>query len=443
MNMTTDSVSAGGQVQPVGLAVLFRPGQGVMPPELAGREQPLRTLEQLLENLLPHRRAPAGDVVLFGPRGNGKTVLLGAFAARCRAAGAEVIETTPVTIKDEGALARWLLSEAEPTSGTTANAPPGSLRRTLRELAGKVRRVGRRMWPGRHTVGIPGFVWAHWDDLSAAQRTHTLDNLTPWLRDTCRTMPRVAILDEAHTLDGEVGRLLLNTSQMVREQEAPFLLVLAGTPNLRNHLNTMSSTFWNRCTHIGVGRLSEAATRQALVAPLQPYRVRFTEEALSQVVSESQRYPYFIQCWGAALCAVLLRAGQERDATIDAGIVARARPGFEAVRTDYYEGRYRELKKQQLLSVATAVARVFGDATTMRESVLEKEVVRVTGFSDEKVWTATETLSDLGYLWQPPGQTRLEPGIPSLMKHVLYHDDEAPDSSPVAVSATRQAPDVP
>ena len=40
------------------------------------------------------------------------------------------------------------------------------------------------------------------------------------------------LLDEAHTVGEEIGSALLNASQQVG-RELPFLLVLAGTPELR------------------------------------------------------------------------------------------------------------------------------------------------------------------------------------------------------------------
>ena len=55
----------------------------------------------------------------------------------------------------------------------------------------------------------------------------------------------MVLLDEAHTLDLDVGSALFNASQRVRA-EAPFLLVLAGTPGLPAHLNAMGVSFWDR-----------------------------------------------------------------------------------------------------------------------------------------------------------------------------------------------------
>ena len=61
----------------------------------------------------------------------------------------------------------------------------------------------------------------------------------------CRKKPVAALLDEAHTLDLDVGELLLNAGQDVRPK-APFLLVLAGTPGLLAHLGKMSASFRDR-----------------------------------------------------------------------------------------------------------------------------------------------------------------------------------------------------
>ena len=49
-----------------------------------------------------------------------------------------------------------------------------------------------------------------------------------------------------------------------------------------------------------------------------------------------------------------------------------------------------------------------------------------TGLAGDDLLSNLEWLSDLGYLWAPPGQKKVEPGIPSLMRHVLTHEDEVP-----------------
>ena len=393
---------------------LFKPGRGVTPPHLAGREAELEALLHLLDHLTLDRQAPPGDAVLYGPRGNGKTVLLDAFAARCRAAGAEVIETTPVNLENKGALARWLLSESRQRKHTPVEE------QALKNMPGLFTTLVEkyRAWqPERYTLGFPGFISAQWSILSPGEQSQTLENLDSLLLAVCKSTPRVAILDEAHTLDEEVGRLLLNTSQMVNRAGGAFLLALAGTPNLMTRLGKMSSTFWDRCTRIGVGRLSEAAAREALVVPLARYGVAFTEHALAQVVAESQRYPYFIQCWGDALCRIL---SQQAGGRIDGAIVTKAMPAVEDTQGHYYKDRYEELEDEALLPWARWVADLFSErgVDSVDTDQLKYRLMDETGLDERTVYEKVKKLSALGYLWEPAGVASTEPGIPSLMTYV-------------------------
>ena len=188
---------------------LFTPGTGTIPPTLAGREQ-----EQMLLNRCLTHLAGGGslshDVVLIGPRGNGKTVLLRWFEDACRKARVDVAHIAPGRVCTGQALCNALL-------------PATGLRRLLPvkwDSAG----VGK----------------AEWEALSPS-----LHDVVDRLIARCRKKPVAALVDEAHTLDLDIGQLLLNASQEVRAK-APFLLVMAGTPGLLAHLGKTNASFWDR-----------------------------------------------------------------------------------------------------------------------------------------------------------------------------------------------------
>ncbi len=74
---------------------LFTPGDGATPPLLSGREEQQEVLAQCLSDLLTGK-SPPHNVVLIGPRGNGKSVLLNWFKRECRAGEAvDVAALTP------------------------------------------------------------------------------------------------------------------------------------------------------------------------------------------------------------------------------------------------------------------------------------------------------------------------------------------------------------
>ena len=365
-----------------------------MPPALTGREREQAVLTRCLADLLGGT-SPPHDVVLTGPRGNGKTVLLNWFEHACRDYGTDVdvVNLTPDDIPTRDALIEVL------------SPRPGLAKLLPRKL-------------GVAAVG----------SVECAPPSGGVRNLRAKLIARCRKKPFAVLLDEAHTLDRDVGRVLLNASQQVRAN-APFLLVLAGTPGLAAHLGTMSVSFQSRLGEgrLGVGLLSDAATRAALVEPLAAHGASLDADALATVVEESQRYPYFVQLWGAALWERHLVTGATR---LTAAHVDAVRPDVAGQVTDYYQERYRELETRGLLPAAVATEPLFraGADVTASDHAIDAALA-TTGADAAARLAAREALHRLGYIWCPPGQ--LPPvvwiaGIPSLMTHVVDHAPPTP-----------------
>ena len=361
----------------------FAPGHGVLPPCLAGRDVEQRELTRLLAYLRGGRGAPRA-AVLSGPRGNGKTVLLRWFQQEIEADGRiDAVWRTPSDLPDLDALA-------------TALVPPNRFRSLLPHNLSVSIGIGRLGW---NLGGNPG-------------------TLTELLRLRCAHRPLVILLDEAHTLDVAVGRALLNTSQSTAAT-APFLLVLAGTPGLGLHLDRMSATFWNRARHIGVDLLDDAAAATALERPFaeQNPAMSFDEAPLRRVLDESQRYPYFLQLWGAALWDA---ATQQKKTRIDETVAATAGRVFGPERSAYYEHRRDELERRDLLRAADAVADAFAARATLAQDELNAVIAGALGLdSTPETVQCRDRLTMLGYVWKPPGGgDRWRPGIPSLMRYL-------------------------
>ena len=84
---------------------LFKPGDGAAPPALTGRALEQGVLLRCLADL-DANAAPPHNVVLVGPRGNGKTVLLNWFETACGNGrkGVDAVRLTPRDIPDQEAL---------------------------------------------------------------------------------------------------------------------------------------------------------------------------------------------------------------------------------------------------------------------------------------------------------------------------------------------------
>ena len=346
---------------------LFRPGSGDRPPHLAGRESEIIAVAPM-EADLRGKRAPSADIVLHGPRGNGKTVLLDEIGGRLRQAGADVVNATPTDrLASVDALANAL-------------APEDGWRAALRRLAGGA------------------------------------NPLEHMLATRCATRPLALLVDEAHLLPDEVGRILLNASQNIRRIGAPLLVVLAGTPGIAATLQKMQASFWERSRRIAVGRLLPGEDEDALMAPLTALDVSAADKPLALLLEAANRYPYFIQEIGNALVTALNQATTKR---IDAAVAKQALALFLPIRCDFYDNRRMELLQSGFLPHAEALAPIFADGKerlpfkTMEEA-LERHCAQRGDQQDPA--TALQTLTDLGLIWAHAGM--YEAGIPSLLTHL-------------------------
>lgn len=354
-----------------------------MPPYLAGREDEQSLFRALLDRLRNRSPLPS-EVILYGPRGNGKTVLLG-----------------------------WLREEAASTAGVSAVSLRPSEVLTPETLAATLRR--RRWWdwavPGQ--LGLGGVSWAgRPGDVSPSSLAIDL------LARTEET-GLLLVVDEAHTLSPSVGRVLLNAAQEVRQRH-PLLVMLAGTPDIEGHLARMGAPFWNRARQIRVGRLDDGATADAFRLPFEAEGVSVEGEVLPEVVRLSHGYPYFIQLLGAAAWEAACDRGGSTPVTL--AVLSEALSAFEATKGHYYRHRYMELRDRRLLGVARSVALAFAG----RDRVSDQEMTLAvrSGLDDpshEEAIRAERILSDLGFIWGATPGPDWEPGIPSLMDYIVEH----------------------
>lgn len=360
----------------------FKPGFGGMPPHLAGRRDEQHLFRGLLTDM-ENGEPLASDVVLYGPRGNGKTVLLRWLEEE--AASREKIETAvllPTDVPDQRRLAELL-------------AP--------------------KSWWDRLTpqqVEVAGVAWRP----GAAGGPPPLGDL---LVARARKAPLLVVMDEAHTLDLEVGRALLNAGQRARGRY-PFLLVLAGTPGIEGHLNAMGASFWSRAWTRRIGRLDRAGTEEALRRPFEAAGMRVDGSVLAEMVRLSHGYPFFVQLLGREAWAEAARPAGSGAVSREA--FGRAKPRFEHRKRDYYRQRYRELEDGDLLPAGRAVAETFARKPVLDTASLRRAIrAGVPDAALPEVARAERALTDLGFIWGTSPDPGWEPGISSLLDYVREH----------------------
>ena len=246
--------------------------------------------------------------------------------------------------------------------------------------------------------------------------------MTKALARLAKKGPTVLLIDEAHTLETTVGAQLLQAAQTLAGEGRPFLLVLAGTPDLPSHLRKMHATFWERSAIFPLQRLDDCASSEAIRVPFEQEGYDIAPEALEVMVEASHGYPYFLQLWGRALWSQV----RHSSGPIGMGEVNRVRPRFEEKRNRFYLERYRELEKRGLVDSAVALARAYEGIDSL-DGFKVNEVLKGALEADGQIATSSkqmqvrEELHNLGYIWSPGGGRKdlYLCGIPSLMSFVV------------------------
>ena len=216
---------------------------------------------------------------------------------------------------------------------------------------------------------------------------------------------------------------LLNDSQTIRIDGHPFLLVLAGTPDIKVTLRKSEAGFWERNELCPLGRLTPEEARQAITIPLEEAGVSFAPGAAEQIVERTDSYPYFIQVWGNYIAERLDQTGA-RVISMDTVKEVEAEATTEC--RAMFQDRRIEIRDMGLLPVAESVAHAFiqSGETNLHGSVLMEAIER--GMAGEepithkRIMKKHNQLIHLGYIWQVnhPKGLDYEPGIPSLMSYV-------------------------
>lgn len=266
-------------------------GAGNPPPALTGRA----TQEQQFKTLLARLRGGLSDrsMIVSGLRGVGKTVLLLEFESVARDAGWTA--PRPIEIKSDTDF-RSELADAAYQALLQLSARRG-LGDRLKSLSGLLRgfKVGASSEGSLEFSFDPDAVNGSTGDLE-----RDLTNLFEELGQTAREHETgvVFLIDEMQFLSPKEMEALAAAMHRVSQRTLPVALAGAGLPQLPGLMVEAKSYAERLFAYPKLGPLDEDAARRALVEPAEARGVRWDDDALARIVSESSGYPAFIQAYG-------------------------------------------------------------------------------------------------------------------------------------------------
>ncbi|MYA67489.1 MAG: ATP-binding protein [Gammaproteobacteria bacterium] len=365
----------------------FRPGYGQRPPHLAGRKNEIYDIFKHV-GATANGELVARDVVIYGPRGSGKTALL-------RVVGEE-LEKLGVNATLE------LMTATDMQSAEDAR----------RELIGV---VGQPLWealkPQEWGLDWRG-VQAKWQrgELSRSE-------VRKGLVAKCKSKPLILLIDEAHLMSPGACGELLNEVLTIRGRGGPVIVVLAGKPKLAELGNLSEVSFLERGEIMSLGLLDEQSSGDAVRIPLGETGIGISETALRRVVDDCQGYPQFLQLWGSALWRRASESGTNR---LDDSDVSEVEPAMRLEREEIYLGRFAGWKgadRELLVDTANDLARNGWVERPKLEAMVKGLLIRQNREPDD-CGALVDQMVESDFLWRPRGQPRMLPALPSFVSVV-------------------------
>ncbi len=341
---------------------------------------------------------PSGGrpILLSGPRGVGKTVLMTALETKSPY-GADVRQTTPATgLADINNIPRVLLSD----------------RRQWNEVVPKI------------SINIPG-IGMEWD-----MRAHdTAEYIKDQIIARCNRDPMVLIVDEAHKLSAGTGAFFLNYVQDIIKQ-SNLLMVLSGTPDLTRVIRRLGATFMTRGEKLSVGNLSDEAAGDSIEVPIEEHNASIDPGVLQKVVEDSGGFPHFLQIWGENLWGARGPGSWDR---IGEKEYAKAIEGVEKDKHSLYDHYFEDIEPLEYHAPAAALALWFqaGHPIDLHEArgIISSFVTKDLDAAgrDNEASRVLEYLLGHDVLWKTSGDNA-EVSIPSFHSHILMQFERKMES---------------
>ena len=370
----------------------FQAGTGHVPAMLAGRDDEMDLLTQVIERLDSPRadnrfklaKPPFPPVKIVGPRGVGKTVLL--------------------NWSKEQATNRFIRFES--CEGLKRDQANLAMQKMLENIAGGITKMLRKIQ--RFGVSVAGKA-----GMDVQMREAELI-YTDVVKAVMEAEPLLLLLDEVQHYDLALLGAVLQGSQKLIGEGYPLGLVLAGTPGLDSHLRKAESTFIIRSQKIYINTLNDAATREALKVPLKQEDVKVTPAALKAMAAQTDNYPYFIQLVGQHVWNAMAKAGRE---DIDVKLVRQAGDKARKEREFIYTEAYNHMSESGLLPYARQVLQMIesNGGQVKSQAIIDMLIEKNAGVDYERAHEIRSGLQNDGFIWSE--NNNVKPGIPSFFDY--------------------------
>ena len=273
----------------------FRPGSGIMPPFLAGRDYHFDAFERMLEDVSSGHDS---NMLLTGLRGVGKSTLVEKFREIAAEKGFATVTRSQFN-KKHSIPELFMKALRHDVGGVISD-----LSKT-KKLAEGVRKAANLAKPKKmEFMGVAMEPSYDTDSMLVEDEMKKYLSACWPVFEKAGLKGVIFLFDEFHevsNLDMKTGAILSDFIGVLNDLQKDgigYYAVLAGLPNLELKVKKAKTYTERMFFTIKVENLSESDARNAIIEPLKETDASFSSELVNAVIEETGRYPYFIQFYG-------------------------------------------------------------------------------------------------------------------------------------------------
>lgn len=273
----------------------YRPGAGLMPVYIAGRDEDIQNVDQMFEALTLN--IPTQSIIFSGLRGVGKTVLINKLQS---------------IAEDRGIFCKHIeIEERNDFISQIAECSQSFLRKVSTKE--KFRHLVQKPLEAIKSLVVSFDPGENIFSLSMQDRDLYLsNNLTQSLTDVFTTIGETAqktetpicfFIDEIQYMKQNQLGSLIAALHRTNQLGYPVMIVGAGLPKIYKMLSDEKSYSERLFVYKQVDSLTYEQSKKAIEEPVRKFHVSYTENAIKKIVEITKGYPIFIQ----QLCQIVYK----------------------------------------------------------------------------------------------------------------------------------------
>ncbi len=305
----------------------YRPGAGLMPTYIAGRDEDIENVDQMFDAL--KMNIPTQSIIFSGLRGVGKTVLINKLQ----------------TIAEEKEIfCRHIeVESSNDFISQIATCSQAFLRRVSTKE--KFKHLIQKPLDAIKSLMISFNPNENTFSLSLQERElYTSTNLTQTLTEVFVTIGETAyktetpicfFIDEIQYMkQNELGSLIAALHR-VNQLGYPIMLIGAGLPKIYKMLSEEKSYSERLFVYKEIGSLSKEQSSKAIQEPVKKFETLYTEKAVEEIIKITNGYPFFLQ----QMCQIVYKNTDEQVIN-DIHVKNNVNEFFKVLDVGFFKARY-------------------------------------------------------------------------------------------------------